>query len=80
MAGLAYIESIERARQILAQDAKFVINMDKHFRCWIQTGELESDGLPIGRGPFVAEISGTVFDTLIEEMEQKYCSEFYQKI
>lgn len=76
---LEIIEDVDKARAILLKNPQFVVYMNMDFQCWIREGVPDSAGIPVARGPFVARISEPVFDCLRVEMEQAYCSEFYQR-
>ncbi|MGN5477672.1 hypothetical protein ACTMU2_14295 [Cupriavidus basilensis] len=73
------IETVDRGREILAQNPRFAIIMDNDFKCWIREGQPNDRGVPIATGRVIAQISELVFYALSEEMEHTYCSEFYQK-
>ncbi|WP_432263023.1 hypothetical protein [Cupriavidus sp. TMH.W2] len=78
-AQMARTETDAQAREILAQDPRYVISMDMDFHCWIREGVPNHDGVPVARGRIIAPLCPEVFQRLGAEMEQAYCSEFYQR-
>ncbi|PRP68486.1 hypothetical protein BUE93_22045 [Chromobacterium amazonense] len=73
------ITSIDEARTVLLSDSALMINMEMDGSCWIRKSIKDSKGIPIAEGEFVVEISHNVLEELSQELEQTYCSEFYQK-
>ncbi len=73
------INSTEEARAILRTDKTLMIRMGMDFRCWIQQGVKNADGILTADGKIVAQISKEVFDALEPGMDQAFCSEYFQR-
>lgn len=73
------ISTVEEAKAILARDKSLMIRMDMDFCCWIQEGVRDESNNLVANGKKVAQLTGEVFDSLIPEMDQIFCSEYFQK-
>ncbi len=73
------ITSIEEAKNVLAQDAEFMITMEMDGSCWITAGVCGSDNILVADGKRICRISEDVFNELAKDMEQEYCDEYFQK-
>jgi hypothetical protein len=72
------ITTIDSAKTLLATDSSLMIKMEMDFSCWIQQGIRDENDTLVAQGPKVAQLAEDVFDTLIPEMDQVYCSEYFQ--
>lgn len=72
------ITTIEEAKATLAQDKSLMIRMDMDFHCWMQEGVRNVDNHLVAQGKKVALLSDEVFYALIPEMDQVFCSEYFQ--
>jgi hypothetical protein len=73
------IFSLEEAKALLAQDENLMIRMAMDSSCWIQEGKRDEDNNLVANGKKIAELDASVFDALIPEMDQVFCSEYFQK-
>lgn len=73
------ISTVEEAKAILAQDKNLMIRMGNDFCCWIQEGVRDESNNLVANGKKVARLTDEVFDALIPEMDQVFCSEYFQK-
>jgi hypothetical protein len=72
------ITTIDAAKTFLATDSSLMIKMEMNFSCWIQQGIRDENDNLVAQGPKVAQLAEDVFDALIPEMDQVYCSEYFQ--
>lgn len=73
------VSSLVDAKRILAKDQTLMIRMDNDFACWIQEGMRDTDGNLVANGRKVAPLAEDVFHELAREMDQVFCSEFFQR-
>lgn len=73
------ISDVAEAKSILAQDKNFMVIMEMDFTCWIRTGIRNDKNILVANGKKIAQISDDVLEVLSKDMDQEYCSEFFQK-
>lgn len=74
------VSDVSEAKRILSRDKNLMIRMDNAFQCWIQVGLRNEDGHLVANGEKIAQLADEVFDALVPEMEQVFCSEFFQSL
>jgi len=72
------ISSVEDAKALLKQNKDLMIRMDNNLNCWMQMGVRDANNNLVANGEKVAQLSEDVFDALVREMEQVFCSEYFQ--
>lgn len=72
------ISSVTDAKALLAQNKDLMIRMDNNLNCWMQMGVRDADNNLVANGKKVALLSQEVFDALVPEMDQVFCSEYFQ--
>lgn len=72
------ITTIDAAKALLATDSSLMIKMEMDFSCWIQQGTRDESDVLVAQGPKAAQLAEDVFHALIPEMDQVYCSEYFQ--
>lgn len=72
------VTNLEDAKQILSKNPNLMIRMDNAFACWIQEGTRDCQGNLVANGQTIAALAENVFHELAPEMEQVFCSEYFQ--
>lgn len=72
------ISSIAEAKSLLAQNKDMMIRKDSNLDCWMQMGVRNPNNNLVANGEKVAQLSEEVFDALIPELDQVFCSEYFQ--